>query len=385
MRPHSPVIVIAPDSFKGSIAASDAASSIAQGLRRVWPDADLRLCPMADGGEGTLDAVLSRGGQRLTARVTGAADKTVDAGYGIVGEGKIAIIEAAQIVGLTDPDGTAIDVEQRSSRGVGELMAKLLDGGLLEFMVGLGGTSTNDAGAGMLAALGLRLLDAKGRPVDATPEGLANLATVDAEGFDQRLRQATITIMSDVDNVLAGPRGATAIFGPQKGVRPERVGELDTRLARFVALAEKALGKTARDRPGAGAAGGLGFALQLLGGEVRSGAEVVADLIGLDAAIRGANWMITGEGRTDAQTLLGKTPLMVARRGAAMGVPATLVSGGIDRTALPELSRHFAGCFSLADGPMTLEHCVANAARLLADRAEQAGRLYAAACGAGAA
>src|SRR5260370_12469416 len=174
MRAHPPVIVIPPDSFKGSIAASDTASAIAEGLRRVWPGADLRLCPMADGGEGTLDAVLSRGGQRLTVRVTGAADKTVEAGYGIVGEGRIAIIEAAQIVGLTDPDGTAIDVERRSSRGVGELMTKLLDGGLLEFMVGLGGTSTNDGGAGMLAGLGLRPLAAKGRAVPATPEGLAD-------------------------------------------------------------------------------------------------------------------------------------------------------------------------------------------------------------------
>jgi len=376
------IVVIAPDSFKGSTAAPATAAAIAEGLRRVWPGAELRLCPMADGGEGTLDAVLSRGGQRVTARVTGAAGKTVEAGYGIVGEGKIAIIEAAQIVGLTDPDGTAIDVELRSSRGIGELMARLLDGGLPEFMVGLGGTSTNDGGAGMLAALGLRLLDAKGRAVDATPEGLANLVAVDAAGLDPRLRQTTITIMSDVDNVLTGPRGATAIFGPQKGARPERVGELDARLARFASLVEKALGKTARDRPGAGAAGGLGFALQLLGGEMRSGAEVVADLIGLNTALHGANWVITGEGRTDAQTLLGKTPLVVARRSAAMGVPATLISGGIDRTALPELSRHFAGCFSVTDGPMTLEDCIANAARLLADRGEQAGRLYTAARGA---
>ena len=382
MQARPLIVVIAPDSFKGSTAAPDTASAIAEGLRRVWPGAELRLCPMADGGEGTLDAVLSRGGQRLTARVTGAAGKTVEAGYGIVGEGKIAIIEAAQIVGLTDPDGTAIDVEQRSSRGIGELMAKLLDSGVLEFMVGLGGTSTNDGVAGMLAALGLRLLDAQGSAVDATPEGLAELAAVDAAVVDPRLRRTTITIMSDVDNVLTGPRGATAIFGPQKGVRPERVGELDARLARFASLVEKALGKTARDRPGAGAAGGLGFALQLLGGEMRSGAEVVADLIGLDAAIQGADWVITGEGRTDAQTLLGKTPLVVARRSAAMGVPATLISGGVDRAALPELSRHFAGCFSVTDGPMTLEDCIANAARLLADRGEQAGRLYAAARGA---
>jgi glycerate kinase len=385
MCAQPPAIVIAPDSFKGSIAASDAASAIAKGLRRVWPGADLRLCPMADGGEGTLDAVLSRGGHRRSARVAGAADKTVEAGYGIVGEGKIAIIEAAQIVGLTDPDGTAVDVEQRSTGGVGELMRMLLDGGLLEFMVGLGGTSTNDGGAGMLVALGLRLLDGKGRAVDATPEGLATLAAVDADGLDPRLRRATITLMSDVDNVLAGPHGATAIFGPQKGVRPERVSELDARLARFAELVEKGLGKTARERPGAGAAGGLGFAFQLLGGEVRSGAEVVADLIGLGAAIQGAHWVITGEGRSDAQTLLGKTPLVVARRSTAMGVPTTLISGGIDRSALPKLSRHFAGCFSLADGPMTLADCVANATPLLADRGEQAGRLYAAARGAEAA
>jgi glycerate 2-kinase len=378
MRAHPPIVVIAPDSFKGSIAASRAASAIADGLRRVWPGADLRLCPMADGGEGTLDAVLSCGGQRLTARVGGASGKTVEASYGIVGEGKIAIIEAAQIVGLTDPEGTTIDVEQRSSRGIGELMAKLLDGGLREFMVGLGGTSTNDGGAGMLAALGVQLLDAGGRAVDATPKGLATLATVDTGGLDPRLQQATITIMSDVDNVLAGPHGATAIFGPQKGVRPERVGELDARLARFAALVEKALGKLAHDRPGAGAAGGLGFALQLLGGEMRSGAEVVADLIGIDAALQGADWVITGEGRTDAQTLLGKTPLVVARRAASMGVPATLISGGIDRTALPELSRHFAGCFSLTFGPITLDQCVAQAAGLLTDRAEQLAFLFSA-------
>ncbi|HEY8622611.1 MAG TPA: glycerate kinase, partial [Casimicrobiaceae bacterium] len=290
MPAHPPIVVIAPDSFKGSIAAAPAASAIAEGLRRVWPGADLRLCPMADGGEGTLDAVLSCGGQRLSSHVSGASGKDVEASYGIVGEGKIAIIEAAQIVGLTDPDAIAIDVEQRSSRGIGELIRKLLDDGLRAFMVGLGGTSTNDGGAGMLAALGVQLLDAGGRAVDATPKGLATLAAVDAAGLDPRLQQTMITIMSDVDNVLAGPHGATAIFGPQKGVRPERVGELDATLARFAALVEKALGKLARDRPGAGAAGGLGFALQLLGGNLRSGAEVVADLIGLDVAFKGADW-----------------------------------------------------------------------------------------------
>ena len=376
MRALTPIVVIAPDSFKGSINAPLASSAITEGLRRVWPDADLRLCPMADGGEGTLDAVLSCGGERLGTGVTGASGESVEAGYGIVDGGKTAIIEAAQIVGLTDPVGTAADVEQRSSRGVGELIVKLLDRGLREFMIGLGGTSTNDGGAGMLAALGVRLLDTSGREVSATPQGLHTLALVDVDRLDPRLLQTTITIMSDVDNVLAGHRGATAIFGPQKGVRAERVGELDARLARFAELIETTLGKRASDRPGAGAAGGLGFALQLIGGEMRSGAEVVADLIGLDAALRGADWALTGEGRTDAQTLLGKTPLVVARRAASLGVPSTLISGGIDRIAMPDLSRHFAGCFSVTFGPIALEQCVEQAAGLLSDRAQQLALLF---------
>jgi glycerate kinase len=372
------VIVIAPDSFKGSAAASEAASAIAEGLRRVWPGAELRLCPMADGGEGTLDAILSRGGRRLEARVTGASGAAVDAAYGITADGNTAIIEAAQIVGLVDAAGTAIDVERRSSRGVGELISKLLDSGLRQLMIGLGGTSTNDGGAGMLAALGMRLLDAQGRDVDATPAGISTLARVDAGRLDPRLREAAITIMSDVDNVLVGPRGATVIFGPQKGVRAERIGEIDATLSRFAGFIEDAMRSRARDRPGAGAAGGLGFALQLLGGKMQSGADVVAGLIGLDSALQGADWVITGEGRSDAQTLLGKTPFTVAARAAKAHVPATLISGALDREALPLLARSFAGCFSIADGPMSLADCIANTRRLLSDRAEQIARVLAA-------
>jgi Glycerate kinase len=182
--------------------------------------------------------------------------------------------------------------------------------------------------------------------------------------------------MSDVNNPLTGARGATAIFGPQKGVRRERVAELDGRIANFASLTERALERRAQDEPGAGAAGGLGFALQLIGGEMRSGAEVVADLIGLDAALDGADWVITGEGKSDAQTALGKTPLIVARCAAARQVPVTLISGSIDRAALPGLGRHFAGCFSLPFGPTNLEQCLAEAAELLADRAEQVARLF---------
>jgi glycerate kinase len=378
MSSPPPRIVIAPDSFKGSVSAAQAAAAIAAGLRRVWSDADLRLVPLADGGEGTLDAVLSAGGQRLSARVSGAAGAAIDAAYGVIAP-DTAIVEIAQVAGLTDANAVAHAVEERSTRGVGELMRQLLDTGIRRFMVGLGGSSTNDGGAGLLAGLGLKLVDADGRDVEPTPAGLAALARVDASSLDPRLARTRITIMSDVNNPLCGKRGATAIFGPQKGVQPESVAELDARLARFAALAEEAVGRNAKDVPGAGAAGGLGFALLLLGGELRSGAEVVADLLGLDAALDGADWLITGEGHTDRQTLLGKTPFVAARRAAAKGVPATLISGGVDRGALPELGRYFAGCHSITFGPATLEASLADAAGLLADRAEQLARVFRAA------
>jgi glycerate kinase len=375
LRP--PVVVVAPNSFKGSLSARDVATAIAAGLRRVWPDADVRVRPMADGGDGTLDAVLSAGGERRVARVSGAAGERIDAAYGLIGE-HTAVLESAQVVGLTDAKAVAHPVEARTTRGLGELIATLLDTGRKRLLVGLGGSSTNDGGAGLLAALGVKLLDASGRAVEPTPAGLASLARIAADDMHPRLADARFTILSDVDNPLCGERGATAIFGPQKGVHAEAIRTIDAILARFAALAEGALQRSAKDRPGAGAAGGLGFALLLLGGELRSGAEVVADLVRLDAALDGAEWLITGEGRSDRQTLLGKAPLVAARHAKAHGVPATLLSGAIERKDLPELSSVFDGCESIAFGPSTLAACLADAANLIADRSEQLARLFAA-------
>jgi len=205
---------------------------------------------------------------------------------------------------------------------------------------------------------------------------LAVLSRVDASALDPRIAECEIRIMSDVNNPLCGAMGATAIFGPQKGVRADDVEKFDATLGRFATLTENALGRRAADSPGAGAAGGLGFALALLGGAFSSGAEVVADLIGLDAALADADWAITGEGRSDRQTLLAKAPFVVARHAAARGVPATLVSGAIDSEALVELDVHFAGCFGLPHGPATLADCIANAAQLLEERAFAIGRLF---------
>jgi glycerate kinase len=379
--PRAPTVVIAPDSFKGSLDAPAVCAAVASGLRRAWPDADVRARPMADGGEGTLDAVLAAvgaAGRRAHAGVVGAAGDVLDAPYGLLnGDGApVAVIEVATIVGITDAAGMRAPVSARSTRGVGRLIRALCDRGIARFMIGLGGSSTNDGGAGLLEALGLAMRDARGQAVAPTPAGLAALARVDASQLDPRLATAEITIMSDVSNPLCGPRGATAIFGPQKGVRQDEVATLDATLARFGTLAEAAIGRTAAERPGAGAAGGLGFALQLIGGRFASGAEVVADLIGLDAALAGADWAIAGEGRSDAQTLLGKAPLVVARRAARAGVPVTLLSGAVDAAALPALAPTFAGCFALPGGPATLEACVGGAAALLADRAEALARLF---------
>ena len=231
----------------------------------------------------------------------------------------------------------------------------------------------------MLAALGMRFVDADGRDVAPTPEGLYELARVDAAAIDARLAQSDITIMSDVDNPLCGAHGATAIFGPQKGVRAADVAHIDSTLARYAGMVEIEMARSTAQTAGAGAAGGLGFALLQVGGRLRSGAEVVAEVVGLDRALRGADWAIAGEGRTDAQTLLRKAPFVVAERARAANVPVTLLSGAIDTTALPELNHHFSGCFALPAGPVRQDESIALAAVLLADRAEALARLWAAA------
>jgi glycerate kinase len=329
---------------------------------------------MADGGEGTLDAMLSAGGGRRMLNVRGAAAARRDAATGLLDDGG-AIIETAEVVGITDPDGMAVPVTERSTLGMGEAIRALLDSGARKFYIALGGSSTNDGGAGLLVGLGLKLFDAAGQALDPVPSALAQIARIDASGLDPRVKDAEFVGMSDVDNPLTGDHGATAIFGPQKGVTPEQVATIDTALAHFADLLEPAMGVVKRNEPGAGAAGGLGFALHMLGARFETGAEVVAREIGLDAALEGANWLITGEGRSDVQTLHGKAPFIACKHARDQGVPASLLSGAVDSAALPRLSEFFSGCFSPAPGPITLDTAIRDAARLLANEAEQLTRL----------
>jgi glycerate kinase len=372
-----PIAVVAADSFKGSLDAREASQAIGRGIAAAHPGTEIRLRPMADGGEGTLDALVAAtpGSRRRTIATRGATGDALDADIATRAHGD-GVIEVAAIVGRTDRAATATGVHRRDTRGVGLAIRALLDDGCRTIAIGLGGSSTNDGGAGLLAALGLRFLDAAGREVAPTPEGLADLARVDARALDPRIAATRITAMSDVDNALTGARGATAVFGPQKGVAAHAVDAIDRSLAHYAALVEAALGVHAAQRPGAGAAGGLGFALQALGARYASGAAIVADLNGLDAALEGADWAIAGEGRSDAQTAMHKAPWVVAERARAKRVPVSLLSGALDPAARPVLDAAFDGCFALAPGPATLDASMARSREWLEARAFAMAQLF---------
>ncbi|WP_247682300.1 glycerate kinase, partial [Burkholderia sp. Tr-862] len=283
-HPSAPVVVIAPDSFKGSLSAEQVADAIATGIRRARPDAVVRCCPMADGGEGTLDAMLAGGGTRRTLRVAGASLAARDAAVGVI-DARTAIVETAEIVGITDAVGMSVPVDARSTRGMGEAIRTLLDEGVRRFFVALGGSSTNDAGAGLLAGLGLQCFDAAGQPVEPVPARLADIARIDASGLDPRLKEAEFIGMSDVDNPLTGAHGATAVFGPQKGVAPEQVATLDAALGHFADVLEAALDRRGRDLAGAGAAGGLGLLLM----------DLIDERFSVFVDDRGASCTVSGE------------------------------------------------------------------------------------------
>ncbi len=369
-------VVVAPDKFKGTLSAPEVARAIAEGVAEVLPDAKLTLLPLADGGEGTLEVILAaRGGERRILRVHGAAGTPVDAAWGVLHDarGDTAVLEAAQVVGFGTAGGC--DVAGRGSQGLGELMRHCLDQGLLRFLIGLGGTSTNDGGAGLLEALGVALRDAAGRPIPPGPAGLANLASVDFAGLDPRLGDASITLLTDVDNVLCGPSGATFTYGPQKGVRDADLAVFDAWLARLARFGDGWRGQALSLAPGSGAAGGLGYALMLLGAVRRPGAEAVCELAGLDGALADANWAITGEGRSDAQTLHGKLPWVVRAHADRARVPVTLLSGEIDAALRGRLEAGFSGgCYALVDGPVTRAQALGETVRWLRVRAAEAAR-----------
>ncbi|WP_122437229.1 glycerate kinase [Pseudomonas viridiflava] len=371
-------IVIAPDSFKDSLSAQAVADAIASGLAEVWPHAELVKCPMADGGEGTIEAVLDAcEGQWMSAQVSGPLGDSVDAHWGWLAQSRTAIIEMAMASGLQLLTRAQRDACLTSTEGTGQLISAALDAGAQRVILAIGGSATNDGGSGMLSALGARFLDRNDQPLPRGGRALTDLARIDLSGLDPRLANVRVEIAADVDNPLCGPNGASHIFGPQKGASPDQVLALDAALGHFADHSARTLGRDLRDSPGSGAAGGMGFAAKAyLNASFRAGVEVVADLTGLEQALVGADLVITGEGRFDAQTLRGKTPLGVARVAQRQRVPVIVLAGTLGE-GYEQLYQHgISAAFALTSGPMDLEHACREAPRLLQERARDVARVW---------
>jgi glycerate kinase len=370
-------IVIAPDSFKDSLSAQGVADAIALGLAQVWPDALLIKCPMADGGEGTVESILAAcEGELQRTQVRGPLGTTVEAAWGWLPQSHTAIIEMAEASGLQLVPPGKRDACFSSTFGTGELIRAALDVGAQRVILAIGGSATNDGGAGAMQALGVKLLDAQGRTLAPGGLALAQLARIDMSEIDPRLAEVRFDIAADVNNPLCGPHGASAVFGPQKGASPEQVEQLDRALGHFAERCAQVLNKDVRDEPGSGAAGGLGFAAKaFLGAQFKAGVEVVAELVGLEDAVKGADLVITGEGRFDAQTLRGKTPFGVARIARQHGVPVIVLAGTLGEGYQALYEHGIDAAFALASGPMTLEQACAEAPRLLRERASDVARV----------
>lgn len=324
-------IVLAPDSFKESMTATEAVAAMRAGVLSVLPDATCVGVPMADGGEGTVDAVVDAlHGQRVDAEVTDALGRPILARYGYVQLRQLAVIEMAAAAGLEQIEPDERDVRRASTFGVGQLIRSALDRGAEEFLIGLGGSATNDGGTGMLTALGAAFLDADGNPLAPGGAALLHLDRIDLSGLDARLRAVRIRVASDVTAPLLGPTGASAVFGPQKGATPADVELLEAALSRLLTVTAATLGEAHPQRRGAGAAGGAGFALaEFLGAVNRPGVDEVAETVGLERALRGADWVFTGEGSVDAQTVMGKTPFGVAQLALQAGARVVIFAGRV--------------------------------------------------------
>lgn len=375
-------VVVAPDSFGGALDSVGVANAIGAGWMRARPGDMVVRVPMADGGEGTLAAVAAALGERATrqtAAVVDALGRPITADWMLLDGGSTAFIEMAAASGLAHLSATETTPDSAraaSSRGTGQLLRVALDAGVASVIVGIGGSATTDGGAGMLSALGVRFLDERRQELPAGGAALARLDTIDATGLDERLSTVNLVVASDVTNPLTGPSGAAATYGPQKGADAEAVAELDAALAVYGAAILTETGRAVAGLPGAGAAGGVGSALLgFTDAVLRSGFEVVAEMVGLSAALLEADLVITGEGRADEQTLAGKAAMGVAQLARGAGVPVLLVCGGLGPGAdVLDAAGLFYLVQPIPDRPMSLAEAMAGTERLLVNAAERLAR-----------
>ncbi|WP_262850862.1 glycerate kinase [Mumia quercus] len=352
-------VLVAPDKFKGSADAAEVASALARGLRTAG--AEVVELPVADGGDGTVAAALAAGWEPVAVTVSGPTGEPVETTY--ARRGAEAVVEMADACGMRRLPG-ALAPMTATSRGLGEVVAAAVADGATRIVVGIGGSASTDGGAGMLSALGARALDGHGVPVPDGGEGLAHVAALDLTGLS--LEGVAIEVACDVDNPLTGPDGAAAVYGPQKGADADQVPMLDTALARWADVVAATTGRDLRDVPGAGAAGGVGFAMvALLGARLRSGADLVLDLVGLDTLLEEVDLVVTGEGSLDAQTLRGKGPAVLAARARRHGVPAVVVCGRSTLTRRQARAAGFAEVYALTDVEPDVARCMADVSALL--------------------
>ena len=373
-------VVAAIDSFKGSMSSLEAGQAAREGILRAVPDACVQVCPLADGGEGTMEALVEAlGGERRQVEVAGPLGRPVTCTYGIIPAAKTAVMEMSQAAGITLVPEEKRNPMDTTTFGVGEMIRDAIEKGCRKFIMGIGGSATNDGGAGMLMALGYDLLDQEGRPIPYGAAGLEKLVKIGTDHVLPQLSQCTFTIACDVDNPLCGSRGCSAVFGPQKGADEAMIRQMDQWLERFAHLAKTVFQDADSTLPGSGAAGGLGFAFRtFLNGSLESGIQIVIRETGLEAYIRDADVVITGEGRLDEQTAMGKAPAGVASLGKKYKKTVIAVAGSVASSARVCNEKGIDAYFPILRGICTLQEAMApeNAKRNMADTVEQIFRLF---------
>lgn len=372
-------IVISIDSFKGSLSSMEAGTAVATGIHRVNPQTEVVIKPLADGGEGTVSALIEgMNGQKVTIPVTGPLEEKVQATYGVIADQKLAVIEMSEAAGLTLVPPAQRNPLFTTTYGVGELILDAVEKGCRHFIIGIGGSATNDGGAGMLQALGFDLLDANEKPIALGGQGLAELKEIRCDRVPGVLQECEFRIACDVTNPLCGPNGSSAVFGPQKGATKDMVADLDGWLMNFAKVAQAQFPKADPLAPGTGAAGGLGFAFQaFLQGKLEPGIDIVLETIALEKALLDADLVITGEGRLDEQTAMGKAPVGVAKLAKKHGKTVIAFSGSVTSGARECNKQGIDAYFPILRQITTLEEAMDNeqAAQNLADTAEQVMRL----------
>ena len=357
-------VVLAPDKFKGSLTAAEVGDALAAGMLDVLPGLDVIKLPVADGGDGTVAAALSAGFEEIIVDAVGPTGEPVQAAYAL--HGSRAVVELAAVVGLSMLPGGRLDPLTSSTYGLGLVIADAIRRGAQTIVLGLGGSASTDGGAGMAQALGARLLDADGHDLSHGGGALQGLARLDLRALRETLGSSSIMVASDVDNPLLGADGAAAVFGPQKGADTHQVEALERGVRRWSELVSRATGRNEADRPGAGAAGGAGFAaLALLNAKIRPGIELILELVDFDRRIVGADLVVTGEGSLDDQSLAGKAPVGVARAAARSGVPVVAVAGRLQLSPQQLRQAGIEAAYALTDLEPDLNQCIANASRLL--------------------